>query len=433
MHHTRMKNKFLVTCVLILLMSVGAWAQAIYEARANAVSARAGGGAEKAGDVVLFLTTAGQHSQGMVTLTYSAPLAKATQPMASAGTVQPITDADRAAGTFRVELPPSGSALVTISDVRLDLRSATAPVTVSLSGDANAFVSGVQHNVVSSISQAVMIGGPTTPTSILTRGQANETVTLTLGEAFASAFTPTNMTNASVSVEVAGVPSGAGLSVAHTPAAAGATPPTSSFGNEVTLSSGTLPSAMIIDSNGDVDATVSLDMTAGNTPLVFIISFDDTGSVTSSVNTLSLDFTLATQGRQNLSLPIPEGSITVRATMAPTTEPMTPSPGHEYFAATFTDPETLFTFEPASCTLLYPFVYSGPGFPGKPDWNTAIAVTNPSAGVNAPLDGLLTFMLYPNEGGMTMYETGPSTPGAGGPGSALDGQGMLSAGKTYTV
>ena len=76
-----------------------------------------------------------------------------------------MTDVDE--GTVTVTMPGSGSETVTISDVRLDLREATAPVTATFSGNANAFVSGVA-TVISAIEDALEV--ESAPAQILTRG-----------------------------------------------------------------------------------------------------------------------------------------------------------------------------------------------------------------------------------------------------------------------
>ena len=83
---------------------------------------------------------------------YSAPLAAGTMATVNEGTA--ATDVDE--GTVTVTLPGSGNATVTISDVRLDLREAAAPVTATFSGNENAFVSGVA-TVISAIEEALEV------------------------------------------------------------------------------------------------------------------------------------------------------------------------------------------------------------------------------------------------------------------------------------
>ena len=80
------KNQTLLVAGILLLATAGvAQGQAVYEVFSNAVPAREGGAAELSGNVVLFLRT-GTHNSGVVTLKYSAPLAKGTVPTAMAAT-----------------------------------------------------------------------------------------------------------------------------------------------------------------------------------------------------------------------------------------------------------------------------------------------------------------------------------------------------------
>ena len=80
-------------------------------------------------------------------------------------------------GTVTVTMPAMVCMeTLTISNVRLDLREAPAPVTATFSGNENAFVSGVA-TVVSAISDALKV--ESTSNSILTRGD-DGMMTLTL-------------------------------------------------------------------------------------------------------------------------------------------------------------------------------------------------------------------------------------------------------------
>ena len=155
--------------------------------------AREGGAGDKAGAIVLFLRS-GMLNGGIVTVRYSAPLAAETMAMVSTGAAA----TDVAEGTVTVTMPGSGTNTVTISDVRLDLREATAPVTATFSGNENAFVSGVA-TVMSAIEDALEVESASV--QILTRGAAG-TATVTIKEAFASAFTA----EADVLLTLVGVP-----------------------------------------------------------------------------------------------------------------------------------------------------------------------------------------------------------------------------------
>ena len=89
-----------------------------------------------------------------------------------------------------------------------------------------------------------------------------------------------------------------------------------------------------------------------------------------------------------------------------------------------TDGVVAFTIAPASCTLLFPYVAAVPAA----DWDTGIAISNPSAFTDTPLSGDITFTLFPNDGEMFMHSTGGMSSGVG-----LDEDGSLLAGKTHTV
>ena len=199
-----MRKTLLLATVLFLCAGV-AQAQAVYEAFGNAVMAREGGAGEKAGAIVLFLRS-GTHNGGIVTVRYSAPLAAETMAMVSTGGT-PIVATDVDEGTVTVTMPSGGTDTVTISDVRLDLREATAPVTATFSGNENAFVSGVA-TVISAIEDALEV--ESTPVQILTRGGMGS-ATVTIKEAFASAFTA----EADILLTLVGVPDEASLTVSH--------------------------------------------------------------------------------------------------------------------------------------------------------------------------------------------------------------------------
>ena len=70
-------------------------------------------------------------------------------------TAEVATDVDE--GTVTVTMPTRAPmATLTISNVRLDLREAPAPVTATFTGNANAFVSGVA-TVISAIEDALEV------------------------------------------------------------------------------------------------------------------------------------------------------------------------------------------------------------------------------------------------------------------------------------
>ena len=98
----------------------------------------------------------------------------------------------------------------------------------------------------------------------------------------------------------------------------------------------------------------------------------------------------------------------------------------EYFAVNYipADGVVAFTIAPASCTLLFPYAVNLPDM----NWNTGIAISNPSAFTDTPLSGDITFTLFPNDGEMIVHQTSAMSSGKG-----LDEDGSLPAGNTHTV
>jgi xanthine/CO dehydrogenase XdhC/CoxF family maturation factor len=410
-----MRKTLLLATILFLCAGV-AQAQAVYEAFGNAVMAREGGAGEKAGAIVLFLRS-GDHNGGIVTVRYSAPLAAETMAMVSTGTV--ATDVDE--GTVTVTMPSSGTATVTISDVRLDLREATAPVTATFSGNENAFVSGVA-TVISAIEDALEV--ESTSAQILTRG-TDGSATVTIKEAFASAFTA----EADILLTLVGVPDKASLTVSY----AGRHPTPNELSEDDTLDDAgvsgnvTLNADTLIVDDG-MRTAMSLAMTGDGDKLNITVGFTDPNAASTESVTLMFDLD-ATSAQEDLMLPLDAGMVEVWVTMAPTKKPDEVDADTEYFAVNYipADGVVAFTFAPASCTLLFPYavVFSEDG------WNTGIAISNPSAFGSNALSGAITFTLFMNGADPEMppmtVTTGPMT------GGAINDEGMLEAGNTYTV
>ena len=425
------KNQILLTVLALFLCSaVAVQAQGVYEVFSNAVKARAGGAREKAGEVVLFLRT-GVHNSGVVTVTFSAPIAEgltvSTEGIALSGGGSAAVDVKK--GTVTITMPSSGEGSVTLSGVRLDVREAEAPVTAMFSGDSSAFLSGAA-NVISSIEDGLEV--ESTTKALLTRGDmgmANVTIT----EAFATAFTAGT---GRVHLQISGVPDKAKLdvSLANYPTAEAITASddqgaaliaaASDVAGDVTLNAGTANALIIDDGVAQDPAGIALNLTGDGKDIDITIDFADPGPAAAAVESLELVLDLdASSAVEDIELPISPGTVQVMATMAPTKKPTLVAPDSEYFAENFIAAEKAsFTFAPASCTLLYPYVTYLPEI----GWNTAIAVTNPSAFTKTPLSGAITFTLYPNHGLPVVTAGGP-------PGAGLDADGSLPAGNTYTV
>ena len=413
------KRQGLLLAVALFLCTAGAiQAQGTYEVAGLPVIARQGGRAEMAGAVVLFLKL-GAFDGGTVTVKYSAPLAEGTAPImmrggsdiTGAGNVMPEAEE----GVVMFDLPDSGEEPLRLENVRLDLGQASAPVTAAVSGDSNAIVSGIVR-VVSSIEAALAV--ESTMASILTRGGTGM-ATVTIEEAFRRAFTANSM----VLLRVSGVPEKAMLQVSHAgfDSTIGAANQADVAGT-VTLNEDTtvVRGGNIADPAG---ANGTLRITAAEDPIDITIDFD--GPLAASWESLKLLLTLTAESPAEVELPVVEESVRVMATMAPE-EVETPAGDSEYFDKKFIPAggAVAFTFDPATCTLFFPLVISK-------DFlllDTAFAIANPSAFTTTALSGALIFTLFPNDGEMMEYETS-----AGSPGGGLDEDGVLLAGKTYTV
>ena len=403
----RKHQTLLIAGILLLASTAAAQAQAVYEAFGNAVMAREGGAGEKAGEIVLFLRT-GTHDSGVVTVRFSAPLAEETEAVISDPTNASIdTDVDE--GTVTVTMPASLANTLTITNVRLDLREATAPVTATFSGDEKAFVSGVV-TVISAISEALEVKSTSTG-QILTRGGVGS-ATILIEEAFATAFTA----ESEVMLTVVGVPDEAVLTVSHVQPGDGETAAdVTDVANTVTLNS------TEIVASGAATAT-DLEMPGDGDKLNITVGFSAGGPNEGATESLHLMFDLAAE--DDVMLPLDEGEVTVWVTMAPTEKPATVDKDTEYFTVNYIPANGVLalTIEPASCTLLFPYAVSA----GM--WDTGIAVANPSAFTDTPLSGTLMFSLFPNDAPMAPYATHGGSPGTG-----LAADGSLPAGNTYSV
>ena len=104
-------------------------------------------------------------------------------------------------------LPTVVMGTITLTNVRLDLRDASTPVTATISGDSTAIVSDIV-DVISSIEEALTV--ESTMEALLTRGDTGS-VTVTITEAFSRVFSLDTM----VLLRVSGVPDEAILTVSH--------------------------------------------------------------------------------------------------------------------------------------------------------------------------------------------------------------------------
>ena len=407
----RKNQTLLVAGILLLATAVAVQAQGIYDVRGIRAMAREGGGAEPSGDVVFFLSAGLATAGGMVTVQYSVPLGKDTTPMVMRGEsdLGGNVETDEEAGMVMFTMPTSDGA-ITLTNVRLDLRDASTPVTATISGDSTAIVSDIV-DVISSIEEALTV--ESTMEALLTRGDMGS-VTVTITEAFSRVFSA----DAMVLLRVSGVPDKADLTVSH----AGFDSDAEGEGANAADVMGdvSLDDVMIVTNGVIVEAQPEegmLSLTGDGKDIDIEIAFT---APTAAADSLKLTLNL------DAEFPIAEGMVRVMATMAPDEAAIDGGP---YFTENFLPAGGVvaFTINPATCTLLYPYVTYNP--PAMVD--TGIAVTNPTGYGRDALSGPITFHLFGNDSDPDSYTTGAGTPG--GMDSGLDENGNLAAGKTYSV
>ena len=410
----RKSQVLLVGVALLLCSTVAVQAQGAYQAFSNPLMARTGGAREVAGELVLFLTQGAHSLTGNITVKFSAPLAEDVA-VEAGGIVVTLATAVINTAENTISLTPTDVASadpIELSGVRLDVRGAVVPVTATISGNSEAFISGAV-NVISDSVDALEIDA--TGMSLLSRGGTGN-ATVTVEETFARALTEAG---SMVMLRVSGVPDAADLTIT----AAGVDAAAAGVAGNVTVAVGALTPVTVV-TGGLVTAAGQL-MTAGtggDIDVMVAFSAPD-GSSTESV---TLNLNLDTDDPVSPIFVAQDTMVSAMATMAPTSAPATIVAGTEYFSENFTDAAELFTFAPASCTLLFPYVVSLPEL--EMAWNTGIAITNPTA-MGTPQDGAITFTLFTNGSDTPMeYTTDAMTPG-----TTLDAEGMLAAGNTYTV
>ena len=204
--------------------------------------------------------------------------------------------------------------IVTLTNVRLDLRDASAPVTATISGDSNAIVSDIV-DVISSIEEALEV--ESTMDSILTRGDMGS-VTVTITEAFSRVFSDDTM----VLLRVSGVPDEAILTVSHAgfdsePDQDDTDANDADVEGTVTLNEATL--LLLMDGVIQGLATNMLELKGDGKDIDIEIAFMVTAASADSLKlTLNLDAGgMGTATGEDLEFPIAEGMVRVMATMAP--------------------------------------------------------------------------------------------------------------------
>ena len=437
------KNLILLIAGILLLATAGvAQAQepSVYQVVGSAVTAREGGGAEATGSVVLSRIAGPMDgtNTGTVTVQYSAPVSEGQTDFdvipANAGIVVAINDD----GLTTITLAGT-SPVIILRGIRVDVREVTGEVTAAVSGDGtNAIVAGTV-TVISSIVAALDVSTGDA-TSVLTRGTvdksgegAAETAAeawVTIKEGFAAAFT----SDVGLTLKIEGLPKNAKLNIFALGKGAEDAVNTAGIRGNVNIAD----KKAVIMGDAMTTETEVYTMTGDGKDMFVDITFNPGEAAPSEDNspsnsrketltlTLALDANMGTgAGADDASVALPlMGEIRASVTMMPV-KAESPADGTPYFTENFMPAGggAVFTFAPASCTLLFPYAAFSMG------WDTGIAIANPSdkAG-GTPLSGSLTFTLFPNDEDMVEYSTDGMSPGLG-----LDPDGFLPAGNTYIV
>ncbi len=413
-----------VAGVLLLISMVPAMAQdvAIIEAQDGfGVGARMGGGAEMTGRIVLRKTLGTVPANVTISVLYSAPIAKGftVDLNGASGVSSPMIDEDNAALlTYNF----ADMDIYILPGVRVDVRDVeSGVVTAQVSSNSEVVLLSGSVEVVTSIEAPVMLVAGDAGTSVLMRGEGAKTKSIMIAEGFGGAFS----SDVGLTLKIEGLPEGAGLAFS----ALGNTDDETSIKGDVMVGGTEIITGGMVTMTtpeDDADAVAVAHSEAGakdGDDVKVAVDFMDATFARLTEETLGLRLTFTT----GKAKPPFMGEVRVSVTMTPDPPDAGEEDGMPFFMENFvpTDGAQVFTFAPASCTMLFPYAASLPAL----GWNTGLAITNPTA-FTSPLDGAITFTLYANGAEMPMtYTTGAGTPGP----SALDDAGMLPAGNTYTV
>ncbi len=431
-----MRHKVLLILTFVLVMCATAWGQARLSFYSGQTVARAGGKAELAGDVFLFSAETSATDDVTLTLRYNSGsvVSKVTEimygaadsemPFSAEGTEYTATVDDGTVTLTGLTVPAAGGSL-RISGIRLDVSEATGQVSVhaSVSGDDNPFFTSETNRVViASIDAPLVIPeGSLKATNINPLGGGGMT-TFTVKEGFGSALRSGDGNMMTLTVQ--GIPDKATLYVGL-----GST----TFPGDVVVDDTILAKAVeddaetleadesadavrhkVVSSGAKITLEIELKDGAGgdNTPG----TPDDVALNVAVSDTLSLVLELDA-GPKTKGLVIPlTGSADAWYAMAPDEKFVPMQVGGD-----------VFTFKPATCSLLFPYGLVHAGF------NTGITVSNTSMYAGSSFDGNLEFTFYANgadpEEDPLMLMTGPDQGGMYG----LNEEGNLAGGNTFTI
>jgi len=458
----------LVAAVMFLALSAAAFAQATFQVGSIPVTTVAStGNTELTGDITFTMVNGSNATQlGTISVTYPVPITVVdyTSPayvkiigntlnngvtptiksVAKTGTVVISVGATATQGSF------------TLTGVRVQIADTgftNVGLTASISAVNNAILAGqTTVTVVNQIAAPLTAGSEGTADTINSvtgkvydsdgdlLGTTSGTAIMAAAENYLDAFGKVPDTDPTLTV-------GRMVKFVLTPPPVGVTltmPETA----DLVWDGGSKTDAWTLTDNTGVAVGDTVDITSDSSSFIVYYTLSTDSDPTLSEN-IDVTVTISTKGAD---LPIPSGTVTYTASMAPI-GPAFSSKGDPilYGATGFVVPrfkdvpiaaQTLLSVAGSTTTLLIPYagVTSASGF----DTGLAIAntTTDPNTGadvsvtgITSPVvqDGTITFYFYQQQAGTTAPTTFSYTTKAGSPGAGVDANGKVPTGSTYVV
>lgn len=433
-------KKLVIAAVMFLALSAAAFAQSSFTVSSTPESFVACCGlTEKSGDIAFTAIPGSPNTvQGTLTVIYQVPItatagisvsavagsigsATGTAPAVSVVSTTPTADGK---GQVVIGVGAGGVSPFTIrlTGVRANVSGAcSGSISANITSTGNLLTSGETNVVViSNVAQALRTPTLSTPTTLpaainaVTGVITGSPVVVNVKENFLDAF---GLIPGALGDPSANISKMIRLTVSKIPAGVTLTFPVSDSSGLFTLAAanGTLATAATVLNSATTPGVVFYRLTTNSNPTV--------------LESLVVPVTVALSA--TATFPLPSGSVTVSAHIAPFDATNTLVPRYADDAACETGTLTILTIQGASTTLLVPYAVNAAGF----DTGIEVANTTTDPGTTAMgftqavrQSGGLTFYFYPQTGDAFSYATV-----AGSPGNGLAADGTLATGRIYTV
>lgn len=454
----------LVAAVMFLALSAAAFAQATFQVGSIPVTTVAStGNTELTGDIT-FTMVSGSNATilGTINVTYPVPITVVDFPdyvqiinntLVGAATAPQIKSVSKT-GTVVITVPADAtSGSFTLTGVRVQIADTgftNVGLTASISAVNNAILAGqTVVTVVNQIAAPLTAGDAGTADTVNSvtgkiydsDGAEAESAIMSAAENYLDAFGKTPDTDPTLTT-------GRMIKFVLTPPPAGVTltmPETAALAN----SGGSIADGFeLVDSTG-VAVGDTVDITSDSSSFTVYYKL-----VTDSDPTLSEWIEVVVGiSTKDASLPIPSGTVTYTASMAPIGpafdskgNPIPESDTTHFIIPRFKDvpiaAQTLLSVAGSTTTLLIPYA----GVTASSGFDTGLAVANTTTdpntdsetsitGITSPVvqEGTVTFYFYQQQVGTTAPTTFSYTTKAGSPGNGVDANGLVPSGSTYVV